>query len=113
MTVRKRVLGISLTLRQVAALAPVKVMRQRCYVIDVASRKVYFPGRGERERRFVTKSSGCAGSCRREIASAIVLEAVRICHAGTRKLYVADSQKGLRSQCNTSDFTRSALIDSA
>ena len=36
-------------------------------MIDVASLEVYFPGRRERERRFATKSSDCAGSCRREV----------------------------------------------
>ena len=70
-----------------------KVLRDRCGVTQgILSRS------RERERRFVTQSSECAGSCRREMASAIVLEAVLIYCAVTRKLYEANSQKRLRSQ---------------
>ena len=67
-----------------------KVLRDRCGVTQgILSRS------RERERKFVTQSSECAGSCRREMASAIVLEAVLIYCAVTRKLYEANSQKTL------------------
>ena len=58
-----------------------KVLRDSCGVtLGILSRS------RERERRFVTKRSECAGSCRREMALAIVLEAVRIYRAVTKKV---------------------------
>ena len=85
-----------------------KALRDRCGVTQgILSRS------RERERRFVTKRSECAGSCRREMASAIVLEAVRIYRAVTKKVIRSRWPEKTAQQMHDTRVTGSAFIDSA